>query len=142
MPKLSPPPFYPPPEASRSLTHLMDDLSLHQFLTIYIWFALGALLALMALIARFYERLSGQRTYFRWFGVPVIIFAAVTIRLTQLDRVAGDVGADLGLWVGGWVLAGLCWHIYRLMTSAQKTPAQISWLQRFLNIIRPQKRAD
>jgi predicted permease len=120
----------------------MDDLSLHQFLTIYIWFALGALLALMALIARFYERLSGQRTYFRWFGVPVIIFAAVTIRLTQLDRVAGDVGADLGLWVGGWVLAGLCWHIYRLMTSAQKTPAQISWLQRFLNIIRPQKRAD
>ncbi|MBI5959362.1 MAG: hypothetical protein HY866_11545 [Chloroflexi bacterium] len=118
----------------------MDDFSLHQFLTIYIWFALSALLALMGLIARFYERLSNQRTYFRWFSLPIVAFAAATIRLTQLDQVTGDSWADLALLVSGVVLAGLCWHIYMLMTSAQKTdgsPAQISLLQRFLNILRP-----
>ena len=48
----------------------MDSVSAHQLLILYSWFGLSALVFLMALIARFYERLSGQRTYYRLFRCP------------------------------------------------------------------------
>jgi hypothetical protein len=76
----------------------MESVSAHQFLMIYTWFALTALVFLMALIARFYERLSGERTYYRLFGVPVVAFAGATVRMA---------------------LAALCLHMYRLMTSGR-----------------------
>jgi hypothetical protein len=95
----------------------MDSLSAHQFLTLYIWFGLSALVFLMALIARFYERLSGQRTYYQFFVVPVTGFAGAAIRMAAFDQVVGDVLADLFLMAGGVSLGVLCLHVYRLMTS-------------------------
>jgi hypothetical protein len=94
-------------------------VSLHQILTIYAWFGLGSLLFLMALIARFYERLSGERTYYQWFVVPVIAFAGATIREAQLDQVTGDITTDLLLLIGGVSLAVLCVHIYHRMTRGR-----------------------
>jgi hypothetical protein len=95
------------------------DISVHQFLTIYAWFGLGALLFLLMLIARFYERLSGKRTYYRYFAVPVVAFTAATVRQAQIDQVAGDAWANLSLFVGGVSLGTLCVHVYRLMTSGR-----------------------
>jgi hypothetical protein len=97
----------------------MSDISLHQILTIYIWFGLSVLIFLLALIARFYERLSGQRTYYQWFAFPVLTFAGATVRLVSLDQVAGDPWGDGCLLVGGISLAALCMHVYRLMTSGR-----------------------
>ena len=97
----------------------MGDVSIHQIATIYIWFGLGALLFLMALIARFYERLSGQRTYFQLFLVPALTLAAATILLTRKDVIAGYVIADVLLLVSGLALGALCLHVYRLMTSGR-----------------------
>jgi hypothetical protein len=91
--------------------------SAHQFLTLYTWFAVLALVGLMALIARFYERLSGERTYFYWFLVPGAAFGGAAARLSMLDRVTGDAWADACLLVGGVSLGVLCVHIYRRMTS-------------------------
>lgn len=95
----------------------MDNVSIHQLLTVATWIALVFLLVLLALIARKYEVLSGQRTYFELFAVPVIAFAGAALRQTQLDQVAGDTAGDLFLLVGGVSLAALCLHMYRLMTS-------------------------
>jgi hypothetical protein len=97
----------------------MESVSAHQFLTIYTWFGLTALVFLMALIARFYERLSGERTYYRFFGVPILAFAGATVRLVGTDQVVGDVWADAFLLIGGMALAALCLHMYRLMTSGR-----------------------
>jgi hypothetical protein len=97
----------------------MGGVSAHQFLTIYIWFSLVVLVSLMALIARFYERLSGERTYYQFFVVPMIAFAGATLRLTSLDQVAGDIWADMGLLAGGLSLGALCLHVYRRMTSGK-----------------------
>lgn len=97
----------------------MSGISLHQFLTIYVWFGLAALIFMLALIARFYERLSGQRTYYRWFTLPVLAFAASTVRFASLDQLSGDIAADGLLLVGGVSLAALCIHTYRLMTSGR-----------------------
>jgi hypothetical protein len=97
----------------------MESVSAHQFLTIYTWFALTALVFLMALIARFYERLSGERTYFRYFSVPIVAFAGATVRMVGTDQVVGDMWADAFLLIGGMALAALCLHMYRLMTSGR-----------------------
>jgi hypothetical protein len=97
----------------------MESVSAHQFLTIFVWFALTALIFLMALIARFYERLSGKHTYYQFFGVPIVAFAGATVRLVGVDQVVGDVWADAFLLVGGMALAALCLHVYRLMTSGR-----------------------
>jgi hypothetical protein len=97
----------------------MGNVTIHQIATICIWFGLSALLYLMALIARFYERLSGQRTYYWLFSIPVITLAVATIAMTRRDVVAGDVVADAFLFVSGITLGTLCVHVYRLMTSGR-----------------------
>lgn len=97
----------------------MDEISLHQVLTLILWFGIGVFIFFLALIAHFYERLSGQRTYYRWFAVPVLAFAGATLRFTQLDRLTGDWAGDLLLFVAGISLAVLCWHMYHLMTSGR-----------------------
>lgn len=115
--------------------------SSHQFLSIYGWFVLSALLFLMALIARFYERLSGQPTYYRWFVIPALTWGGATIRQVHLDQLTGDSWSDLLLLVSGISLAALCLHLYRLMTSASKTgqpSPQSSWVQKLLKHLKPE----
>jgi hypothetical protein len=94
-------------------------MNLHQLLTLYTWFGLGILIAFLALIARFYERLSGQRTYYRWFAVPAIAFGGAAVRFSHLDRMTGDAWGELLLLCGGLSLAALCVRMYRLMTSGR-----------------------
>ncbi|NDJ77676.1 MAG: hypothetical protein GYB65_15600 [Chloroflexi bacterium] len=97
----------------------MDGVSAHQLLSVYGWFGLSAVIFLLALIARFYERLSKQRTYYQFFAIPVVAFAGSTVRLASLDQVTRDMVGDGLLLVGGVSLAVLCWHMYRLMTSGR-----------------------
>lgn len=97
----------------------MDSVSIHQILTIFTFFALGALLFLMTLIARKYETLSGERTYYRLFAIPGLTFTGALLRQAQTDQITGDMLADLCLLIGGLTLAGLCYNLYRLMTSGR-----------------------
>jgi uncharacterized SAM-binding protein YcdF (DUF218 family) len=97
----------------------MGGVSAHQFLTIYIWFGLIALVFLMALIARFYERLSSKRTYYQLFTIPVIVWTGATVRLAGLDRLTTDTWANVFLLIGGASLAALCLYVYHLMTSGR-----------------------
>ena len=91
------------------------NLSLNQFLLLYSWFLIAALFFFLSLIARFYERFSGKRTYYRGFLVPVLLFGVFSVRYAGLDRLAGDRLADAALGIGGVVLLVLCWNLHRLM---------------------------
>lgn len=94
-------------------------MSLHAFLTFYSWLGLSALIVLMALIARFYERLSGERTYYRWFALPVLTLTGAALQQARLDQITGDPVIDaLGL-TGGVSLGIVCLHVYRRMTSGR-----------------------
>jgi hypothetical protein len=97
----------------------MENISLHQFFTVFTWFGLTGLLSFLALIARFYERLSQQRTYYQLFVIPILALAGGAVRLSQVDRVTGDGWGDILLAIGGASLAALCFHVYRLMTSGR-----------------------
>jgi type II secretory pathway component PulF len=90
-------------------------LSLSQFLALYSWFLLAFILFILLLIARFYQRSSGRRTYFRLFALPVIAFGVATVRYAATDRITGDTLADLALGVAGICLMALLgvlyWHM-------------------------------
>jgi hypothetical protein len=94
-------------------------LSLNQFLMLYIWFPLSALLFLLLLIARFYEKFSGEQTHFRLFAAPIALFGAATVRYASVNRMAGDVWADGLMAVGGIILVALCLFLFQRMTAGR-----------------------
>lgn len=97
----------------------MASITLNQVLTIYIWFALTILLILLLLIARFYQNVSREQTYYYLFGLPIILFGAASVRDAFIDQVSGDLLGDALWFVGGLILIGLCIYLYNLMTAGR-----------------------
>lgn len=97
----------------------MTTTALSQLLLLYTWFALAAVLFFLLLIARFYEKFSGERTYFRLFLVPMLLFGAAAVRYSSIDRIAHDALGDLFLAAAGLLLAWLCVRLYRRMTAGR-----------------------
>lgn len=83
----------------------MNNVSLHQLLVLYTWFPFAALLLFLLLVARFYERFSGERTYY-WLYIPaVILFGAMSVRYASAGIVITDIYTDtIGIFAGGLLL--------------------------------------
>jgi hypothetical protein len=92
----------------------------NQILLLYTWFPLASLIAITLLIARFYEGFSGDRTYYQWFLVPLVLFGVGSVRYASIDRIAGDSLGDMLMGGAGVVLIGLSLRLYRLMTSGRR----------------------
>lgn len=97
----------------------MNWSDVHQALTLVSWIFVAAFILILSLIARFYEQMASQRTYYQLFAVPVLVFGVAAMRIIVEDKVAGDAWLDLLLLVGGVSLAVLARHTYRLMTSGR-----------------------
>jgi hypothetical protein len=93
----------------------VTPLSLNQLLMLYTWFPLAALLFFMLLIGRFFEKFSGERTFFRLFIVPMFFFGAAAVRYTSINLVSGDLLGAMLLTAGGLMLIWLCAILYRRM---------------------------
>ncbi|GAB4520249.1 MAG: hypothetical protein OHK0046_30220 [Anaerolineae bacterium] len=89
--------------------------TLLEFLTLYLWFPLTALLGFMLLIARFYEKYSDHRTHYRLFLVPVVLYGGALVRYAGVDQLGHDPLADVLLGAGGAVFLILSLRLYRLM---------------------------
>ena len=97
----------------------MTPRSLHQVLTLYTWFPLAGLLIFLLLIGRFYQKFSGERTWFLWFASPVILFGAAAVRYSSIEPTTGDWFGDLALALGGLILIGLCVALVARMTAGR-----------------------
>lgn len=95
----------------------MSSVSLHQFLTLYSWFPLAALLLFLLLIARFYARFSGQRTYHWLYLVPIIGTGIVVVRSASIREPSEDVFLVTISLVSGVVLTILVIRLARLMLA-------------------------
>lgn len=93
--------------------------------------ALAALLLMvMLLIARFYQRTSGEHSAYGLFLISAVLFVAAGLRYAWLGAqpasspaqtlVAGDPAADLLRFAGGSLLVFLCLFLYRLMTGRRR----------------------
>lgn len=90
-------------------------------LTLYNWGIVAVLLVFQFLIARFYEKKSGQRSFYAFFLVPALLFLAASVRYAfGTDDLAGDVWGDSLLFVGGGILAGLSTMLFRLMMGGKR----------------------
>lgn len=97
----------------------MIPRSMHQILTLYTWFPLAGLIGFLLLIARFYQKFSGERTYFFWFVVPMVLFGAAVVRYSSINQVAGDWFGDLSLAIGGVALIVLSVRLVARMTAGR-----------------------
>lgn len=88
---------------------------------LYSWFPLSAVILFLLLIARFYQKFSGERTFFGWYGLPLILFAVALVRYASIEQVVGDPLADLLMGAGGLCLLLLSAHLLRLMVGGRET---------------------
>lgn len=93
----------------------MEVVAFNQFLVLYSWFSLAALLFFLLLIARFYQKFSGKRTYFRLFAIPLVLFGASAVRYGSITSIAGDPLGDLLAGLAGLMLLVMCGYLYRCM---------------------------
>jgi hypothetical protein len=91
-------------------------VSISQFLMLYNWFVLVGLLVFLLLIARFYQRSSGESTYFRLFSLPIVLFGSATVRYASINQIAGDGLGDMLYIVAGTILVVQCLFLYHIMT--------------------------
>lgn len=98
----------------------MITVAPNQILLLYIWFPLATTIAIMLLIARFYEKFSGERTYYLGFLAPLVLFGVASVRYASINQIAGDGLADVLTGVAGVILMVLSVRLYRLMTAGRK----------------------
>lgn len=91
-----------------------------RFLLLYGAFATGAVLIFMYLIARFYQRSSGDVTHYRWFLLPIACLVMAFIHNASTHQLAGDLLSSLLLIAAGVVLLPLSVHLYRVMTHRRE----------------------
>jgi hypothetical protein len=90
-------------------------------LTLYSWAVVVVILVFQFLIARFYEKKSGQQSHYAFFFVPALLFLAASVRYAfGADDLAGDAWGDGFLFVGGGVLATLSTLLFRLMMGGKR----------------------
>lgn len=95
--------------------------ALQRVLTLYAWIVAVILVAFLLLIARFYEVKSGERTYYRLFLVPALLFLTAGLRYAfASDGWVGDFSADLLLFVGGASAILLGQSLLKLMTGGHR----------------------
>ncbi len=94
----------------------MTSDGISQLLTLYLWFPLAAFLFFLLLIARLYEKFSEERTHFRLFVLPIILFGIHAVYQTN-NNTGSDLVMSLVPAVGGILLIILCARLYRKMMS-------------------------
>jgi hypothetical protein len=99
-------------------------LTLNQILMLYTWFPLTALLFFLLLIARFYQKFSGERTLFRLFIVPIMLFGVAVVRYASINQMAQDSLGDILMALAGITLTGLCLLLYRRMSAGARRSFQ------------------
>lgn len=97
----------------------MESVTLTQALTVYAWFPLAAYVSIILLIARFYHKQTGERTYFVLYLVPIILFGIAAAHYASINRVMGAILGDILLFVAGAIFSVLCLVLFRRMTTGR-----------------------
>ncbi len=101
----------------------MSNVSLHQLLVLFTWFPLAVLLSFLLLIGRFYQKFSGERTYFWFYFLCIILFGALFVRIASMNFPQSDFLADGLSLIAGSLLLFLSLLLYfRMMNHKDNNP--------------------
>ena len=92
--------------------------TVNTLLQLIAWGVICLLVVVLQRIARFYEITSGRRSRYRWFGLPLLLLAAVAVTEALFAGERSVLG-DALLLVGGASLIGLGYNLLRLMTGSR-----------------------
>ena len=104
--------------------HILSSL-----LVVFYWILAAAVIAFLFLIGRFYEVRFGQKSYYQLMLIPLLLFVTAGVWDAAFanshtgDPLLDFVGAfvpDLLLFVGGAILATLCYYLYRKMMGGRR----------------------
>ena len=80
------------------------------------WWIFAFILAMVMLIARFYEKKSGQRTLYQLYIIPIILFISAGVAYSlNGSAFVGDKYGDLFLTGAGLLTVALVGLLYTLM---------------------------
>lgn len=94
--------------------------SLHQFLVLYTWFPLAVLFAFMLLIGRFYQKFSGEATFYWLYFLCAILFGALFVRITSVGFAIGDTISYILSIISGSLLLFLSLLLYFRMMNEKE----------------------
>lgn len=95
--------------------------TLCDLLTIYSWTMMALVFLCLFLIARFYEKKAGQRSYYQLFLLPLFLFGLSAARyLLSGCNFAGDMVGDGLLFLGGLTLGSLGFFLINLMSGRKR----------------------
>ncbi len=92
---------------------------INTILMVYTWFPLAALLAILLMIARFFQVQTQVNASYGWFLVPIVLFGIAVAYQASIGKALAAPVADGLFLVGGLVLTWLCVGLYRRMTSGR-----------------------
>lgn len=95
----------------------MSPAAFSQLIILYGWFLLVGLIVFLMLIARFYQRFSGEPTYYRLYLIPMLSFGVQAVRQTSHGS---DALGNLFAALGGVVLLALSLLLFRRMTMGRR----------------------
>ncbi|HDN79517.1 MAG: hypothetical protein DRI61_01515 [Chloroflexi bacterium] len=79
------------------------------------------ILGMVMLIARFYEKKAGERTFYQLYLLPIILFIlAGVLYLQRGGSFVGDVAGDLVLALAGAITVALVSYLFNLMMGRRK----------------------
>ena len=89
-------------------------------LFVYAWGLVIVTLLLFFLMARFYEKKAGQKSYYGGFLLPMLLFFLATMRYTLFtDDPVGDAIGDLLFFIGGAISILMSSFLFRMMTGGR-----------------------
>lgn len=88
----------------------------NQLIILYGWFLLVGLMLFLMLIARFYQRFAGEKTYYQLFLIPMMLFGVQVVRRTNY---ATDTLGNVSAALGGIILLALSLFLYWRMTDGR-----------------------
>ncbi|RME76061.1 MAG: hypothetical protein D6784_06690 [Chloroflexi bacterium] len=94
---------------------------LNNILTIYTWTLVGFSIYFLYLIARFYEKKSGRRSFSWVFWGPIGLFVLAAVRYLFLSPlIVGDIWGDGMRAVAGLMLVGFGLYLLNLMVGGKR----------------------
>jgi hypothetical protein len=103
--------------------------AISSILIIASWIVAAILILFLFLIGRFYERRYGQKSGYQLYLIPLVLFTAAAVWDALLANeytghplldFVGSPGPDLLFTIGGLVLIGLAYNLYRTMIGGRQ----------------------
>jgi len=97
-------------------------------LILYNWIVAAILIIFLFLIGQFYEKRYGQKFGYQWLLLPVALFLIGAVWDVFVNDITGEplldfvgaYGSDLLFLLGGLILIGLGYRLYRMMMGGRR----------------------